>query len=283
MISQEQPGSPLALRVATDLRAVADVTRAEQLARYFQARPGGYGEGDRFLGVTVPDARAVARARERAGAQAPSDQPSGRPSDQPPTDDEVADAVRDLLASPWHEERLTGLLLLVRRYQVASSATTRRREGEAIARERRRAMARLYLEVRDGVDNWDLVDQSAHEVLGAWLHEAGELDGEPAAALRARLAASSRLWDRRIAMISTFGSLKAGDPGPTLEVADLLVGDRHDLIHKAVGWGLREVGNRDRAAEEAFLRVHAATMPRTALRYAIEKFAPEERRAWLRA
>lgn len=262
----DTPLDGVAAAVRADLAAVADPARAVQLARYFQSGPGGYGEGDLFLGITVPQARTVARAH----------------ADWDVPDADLHAAVRALLASAWHEERLVGLLIMVRRYQLAGAAAALRRDGAPLARARRGELARLYLQVRDGVDNWDLVDQSAHEVLGAWLESEGSLDGEPAADVRARLAGSPRLWDRRIAMISTYASIRVGSYGPTLTTAEALLGDRHDLMHKAVGWMLREVGNRDLPTELRFLDVHSARMPRTALRYAIEKFPEELRQSYLR-
>lgn len=173
----------------------------------------------------------------------------------------LADAAA-LLRSPWHEARLLALLLLVDAY------------GRATA-EAREAIYRLYLENTRYVNNWDLVDSSAPHIVGAHLAEGDR-------SMLARLARSESLWERRIAMLATQHFIRRGDFGTALEVAEMLVDDGHDLIHKAVGWMLREIGNRDRAAEEAFLRRHHRTMPRTMLRYAIEKFPPELRRAYLR-
>ncbi|HEX6372551.1 MAG TPA: DNA alkylation repair protein [Longimicrobium sp.] len=172
------------------------------------------------------------------------------------------DAVAGLLRSPWHEARLFALLLLVDAYGRGGAET-------------RDAIYRLYMANLERVDNWDLVDSSAPYIVGAHL-EAGDrsvLDG---------LARSEVLWERRIAILATQHFIRRGDFAATLRIAEMLVDDRHDLIHKAVGWMLREVGNRDRAAEEAFLVRHHRTMPRTMLRYAIEKFPPELRRRYLR-
>ncbi len=167
-----------------------------------------------------------------------------------------------LLRSEWHEARLLALLLLVDAYK----------RGDEPARE---ALYRLYLENTRYVNNWDLVDSSAPHIVGAHLaaRDRGILE---------RLARSEALWERRIAIIATQHLIRRGDFDTTLRIAELLVGDGHDLIHKAVGWMLREVGDRDRAAEEAFLRRHHRTMPRTMLRYAIEKFPPDLRRRYLR-
>jgi len=168
----------------------------------------------------------------------------------------------ELLRSPWHEARLLACLLLADAYP----------RGDAAERE---AIYRLYLENTEHINSWDLVDTSAPHVVGAHLQEGDRTVLE-------RLARSDSVWERRIAILATQHFIRRGDFGSTLQIAEILVDDRHDLIHKAVGWMLREVGDRDRAAEEAFLRRHHGTMPRTMLRYAIEKFPPDLRQAYLR-
>jgi 3-methyladenine DNA glycosylase AlkD len=167
-----------------------------------------------------------------------------------------------LLHSRVHEERLLALMLLVQRYQ----------KGDPAARDR---IYRLYLANTACVNNWDLVDLSAEHIVGP------QLEGESLAVLD-RLAASASLWERRIAMLATAHYIKQGNPAPTLRIATALLHDRHDLIHKAVGWMLREVGKR--CGDDyltTFLAAHAATMPRTALRYAIEKLPREEQLYYL--
>ncbi len=224
------------------LRAVADPHRAEMMAIYVRTGPGQYGEGDRLLGVRVPDQRRIAKEHATAlgitGAEA-------------------------LLASPWHEERLTGLLALVRLFE----------RGDAATRER---IHRLYLRRSDRVNNWDLVDATAPTLVGRWLAETGS-----DRSLLDRLAVSDLLWDRRIAMVATHWFIRRGEVDDALRIAEALLPDRHDLIHKAVGWMLREVGKHDPAALRRFLERHATAMPRTALRYAIERYGEDERRAWL--
>ena len=168
-----------------------------------------------------------------------------------------------LLGSRWHEERLLALLLLVEHYRV----------GDATARAR---LCRGYLARLRHVDNWDLVDSSAPLILGL------ELLGRPIAPLVA-LSRSPDLWERRIALLATLPRIRAGDPAATLRLARLLLRDPEDLIHKAAGWMLREVGKRDRAALRKFLQRHAAVMPRTMLRYAIEHLGARERARWLTA
>jgi 3-methyladenine DNA glycosylase AlkD len=221
--------------------ALANLSRERAVAPFFKCGPGEYGEGDRFLGIGVPALRKLARRYQELSLR------------------ELA----LLLRSPWHEERLLALLILVRQY---ARGAPRRRE----------AIYRLYLRSRRGINNWDLVDCSAEHIVGAHLQGADST-------MLTRLAGSRRLWDRRIAVLATFNYIKAGEYRETLRLSRLLLEDPHDLIHKAVGWMLREVGKRDRAAEEQFLRRHAARMPRTMLRYAIERFPPALRRHYLAA
>ncbi len=224
--------SAVALRA--ELVAQADAERAAGAARYFQAGPGGYGEGDEFLGVRVPDVRAAVRRHRDLGF----------------------DEIERLLDDPVHEVRLAGVLLLAVR--------ARREPDEAKAR----YLAALH---RGRVDNWDLVDSSARDVLGAALRDCGrgELD---------RLAGSALVWERRAAVIATFAFLADGDAGTTLALARRLLHDPHPLMHKAVGWALREVGTRvDRRALLAFLDQHAAAMPRVMLTYATEHLDPDVR------
>lgn len=167
--------------------------------------------------------------------------------------------VETLLDSSWHEERLAALLILVRRY---------RKEPDAVYA--------LYVRRMDRVDNWDLVDSSAPHIVGAYLESRDR-------ALLYTLARSSSLWERRIAMLATQHFIRRGDFADALAIARLLLGDQHDLIHKAAGWMLREIADRDRAVAEAFMDEHAPRMPRTMLRYAIEKFPEPLRRRYLDA
>jgi 3-methyladenine DNA glycosylase AlkD len=222
------------------LKALGDPRVAESSRRYFKTGPGEYGEGDRFRGIRVPVLRGLAKEYEAL---------------RPP------EAGR-LLASPFHEDRLLALLILVR-----LSA----RGGEASREE----IYRLYLDNTRFINNWDLVDSSAAQIVGAHLWD------RPRAPLR-RLAKSADLWERRIAVMATFHFVKRGEFGETLDVARALLSDREDLIHKAVGWMLREVGKRDPGAEAAFLREHYRRMPRVMLRYAIERFPEGERRRYLK-
>jgi 3-methyladenine DNA glycosylase AlkD len=223
----------------TRLRDLADPKAAAHAQRFFKTAPGQYGAGDEFLGIRVPILRALARTHR-----------------------DLADGgVRSLLRSRFHEERLLALLMLVDRF---------RRSGAG----RRAAIYRLYLANLDHVDNWDLVDSSASQIVGAYLEKRSR---KPLY----RLARSRDLWHRRVAIMATFHFIRLDQFEDTLALAATLVGDREDLIHKAVGWMLREVGNRDRASAERFLVAHCRTMPRTMLRYAIERFPAARRRAYL--
>jgi len=166
-----------------------------------------------------------------------------------------------LLHSGWHEERAIALLILVDAYERGTPAD-------------QKAIRRAYLANTKYVNNWDLVDASAAAIVGAGI----AADGTK---LIERLAKSESLWERRIAMVATHYATRRGDLAPALLIAERLLGDKHDLMHKAVGWMLREVGKRDADALRGFLKKHAPTMPRTALRYSIERFTPEERTRWM--
>ena len=225
------------VRHATRERANEDHARVAQ--SFFKTAPGQYGHGDRFLGIRVPVIRSIARAHRALS---------------------LADTLT-LLESPWHEERLLALVLLVGAHERGDEAT-------------RLAIHRAYLARTKFINNWDLVDCSAGQIVGT--HIAGK-----GTAFLQTLARSKSLWERRIAIIATFATIRAGEFAPTLLIAEQLLGDEHDLIHKAVGWMLREVGKRDGTAARRFLDRFGATMPRTALRYAIERFEPAERKRYL--
>jgi 3-methyladenine DNA glycosylase AlkD len=172
------------------------------------------------------------------------------------------DEVLQLLQSPIHEDRSLALLILVQAFTKGDAATKQR-------------IYEAYLQHTDFINNWDLVDVSAPHIVGAYLFDKSR---QPLY----KLVKSSSLWERRISIISTQHFIRQNDFADTLQIAERLLHDRHDLIHKAVGWMLREIGNRDLATEEAFLREHYQTMPRTMLRYAIEKFPEPKRQAYLK-
>lgn len=225
--------------VRQELHKLADPRTASFLQKYFKTGPGEYGEGDRFLGIRVPQVRRIARRARTV-----------------PTDDLV-----DLLRSVWHEERLLAVLVLVDRY------------GRGDQNERS-AIYELYLNHTRYINNWDLVDVSAGPIVGAHVDPARPRPLE-------RLARSESVWERRVAIMATFYWTKQGRLEPALHIAGLLRDDPHDLIHKAVGWMLREVGKQDREAEERFLHTHYLCMPRTMLRYALEHFPESRRQAYL--
>jgi 3-methyladenine DNA glycosylase AlkD len=223
------------------LRELGDARDAAFLQGFFKTGPGEYGEGDRFLGIRVPVIRRVAREAR------------GLPLDQ----------IEALLHEPWHEARLLGVILFADAYERGSP----RERG---------AIFRLYLRNAPRINNWDLVDVSAPNVVGVHLatRPRNRLD---------KLARSKNLWERRIAIVSTQHFIRNGEFDDTLRIARLLMRDPHDLIHKAVGWMLREVGKRDRATLESFLTEHAHEMPRTMLRYAIERLPPRDRARFMSA
>lgn len=236
---QDPASVPTLAALRQELYALADPADAIHLQRFFKTAPGEYGAGDKFLGLRVPALRRLVRKYNRL-------------------DEEHA---LEMLASPWHEERLLALLLLVHGY----------RRGD---RSRRDRIHRAYLAHTRCINNWDLVDSSAEHIVGPHL-DAQEIQ------LLERLARSGDVWERRIAIISTFHFIKRNEFGPTLRIARLLLDDPHDLIHKAVGWMLREIGKRDRAAEDRFLKKHYREMPRTMLRYAIERHPEKVRKQYL--
>ena len=228
--------------VRKELKSMADPGKAAILQRFFKTGPSQYGEGDIFIGVMVPQSRLVAKKFNQL--------PLGE--------------VRTLLYSRVHEERLVALLILVWRYSSASSS----REKEEIVK--------FYIDHIKQVNNWDLVDLSATNILGAHL-----VDRDNRRRLLYRLAGSENVWERRIAIVATHYFIRNGDFSDTLKIAEMLLQDRHDLIHKAVGWMLREVSKRDAAAEEEFLEKHCSVMPRTMLRYAIERLSKRRRRRYM--
>ena len=230
------------------------------LMRFFKTGPGEYGEGDEFLGLKVPQTREVVRAVAK---------------------DIALEEVPELLLSKWHEVRLCGLLILVARFEQL--ATKRLSNDEAAIRRRDEILA-MYLHYAEQANNWDLVDLSAPKILGHWLLLPTALGDEYKRQVLDNLAKSSNLWRQRISIVCTWKTSWAGDPSWCLRYAEMHLHHPHDLMHKAVGWMLREMGKRcgiDLLRD--FLRQHIHEMPRTTLRYAIEKMSDDERQAWMSA
>lgn len=223
--------------------AKADPSQVEGLSRFFKTGPGQYGEGDRFLGIKVPVTRGVVKeCWKQTGF----------------------DELEECLASEYHEIRLAGLLALVEIYSHARKDMSLRSR-----------CIDFYLSHTDCINNWDLVDLSCYNLLGDWL-----LDKDRS--LLYRLASDGKsIWEQRIGIVSTMAFIRQGQLDDTFAIADILLNHPHDLIHKAVGWLLREAGKRDMDALRVFLDHRAASMPRTMLRYAIEKFPERERLAIL--
>lgn len=228
------------LSVQNALRKMANPKQAALLQRFFKTGKGEYGEGDMFLGIKVPAQRkVVAEFKDLPLVEA-----------------------KKLLVSRFHEHRLVALLILVKQFERGDAAI-------------RKKIFDLYLANARRVNNWDLVDLSAPNIVGVYL-----LD-KPRAVLY-KLVKSKSLWERRIAVLATFAFIREGDFQDALKIAHLLLRDPHDLIHKAVGWMLREVGKKDQKALEQFLKKYSRAMPRTMLRYAIEKFPEKKRQQYLR-
>lgn len=218
----------------------SDIER-EKIGRYFKSGAGEYGAGDRFIGVRMGTVFALAKQH---AAMEPSE-------------------IERLLESDIHEARAGAVSVMAKQY-----------ERKATTDERRGALAALYLRRHDRINNWDLVDLGAWQVLGRWLRDRDR-------GVLYQLARSDNLWERRTAMFATMAFIKPRQFDDVIDIAELLVGDPEDLIHKVVGGMLRTVAIHDKARVEAFLERHAATMPRVMLRYAIEHFPPEERADWL--
>lgn len=225
--------------IVDHLHSLANPEIAEHSQRFFKTAEGEYGFGDKFLGIRVPVIRQAVKKFKTTPLS----------------------VAEKLLKSEYHEVRLYALLLLVFRFSKSSV-------------DEQDEIYRLYLNNTQYVNNWDLVDSSAHHIVGAYL-------GNKDRSVLYDLSKSNSLWERRIAIMSTFCFIKKNQFGDTLHISEQLLSDQEDLIHKAVGWMLREVWKRDLAIEVAFLKAHYQKMPRTMLRYAIEKFSKEERQKYL--
>ncbi|MDE6578515.1 MAG: DNA alkylation repair protein [Muribaculaceae bacterium] len=235
------------------LREQENREQREVLMRFFKTGKGQYGEGDEFLGLKVPQTRAV--VKEAKGLVSLTE-------------------IEKLLYSRWHEVRLAGFLLLV---EEMKRNMPKRSDKDDSKKLRRKEVAECYLRHARQANNWDLVDLSAHFVVGPYLR----LDEDFNTDTIMRLAESDNLWEQRISIISTFDFIRNGNFAPTLLIADKLISHPHDLIHKAIGWMLREIGKRDLPTLLEYLQQRYMKLPRTSLRYAIERFPEPERKFWL--
>jgi 3-methyladenine DNA glycosylase AlkD len=244
-----------AKEIITYMESRRDEEQRQVLMRFFKTGPGEYGEGDEFLGLKVPQTRQIVKM---AG-------------------DTPLDEVPELLKSRWHEVRLCGLLLLVEKF---AKLAKKRLENDETAIQGRDEIVKMYLQHAERANNWDLVDLSAPKILGHWLllptrlgDKRDIVDG---------LAASPNLWRQRMSIVCTWKTTQQGDPSWCLRYAEWHLHHPHDLMHKAVGWMLREMGKRcSMDLLRQFLEQHAHEMPRTALRYAIEQMSDDERKHWL--
>lgn len=231
------------MSATSELRALAKPKRAYELQRFFKTAEGQYGEGDIFLGLTVPEVRVIAKKYKNL--------PFSK--------------IEELTKSPFHEFRLCGLIILNLQFQSTTESKSQKKIFDFYLKQ-----ARAHR-----INNWDLVDVTA-PIIGKYLTE----DSDPYPLL-IKLANSKSLWERRISIIFTFALIRVGELDPTVTIAKILLKDDQDLIHKAVGWMLREAGKRDGRLLRAFLSENASQMPRTMLRYSIEKLPEAERKKWL--
>ena len=221
--------------ITNKLQALSDAEKREIFPKFFKAGKGEYGEGDRFLGVTVPNIRAIAKLHK----------------------DISIEEIQDLIQSEWHEVRLCALIMMVEKSK---------KKDEALRKE----LFNLYLSQTKRINNWDLVDLSCRFIIGEYLLDKSR-------DILYQLAQSSLLWDNRIAIVSTYAFIRKGQLEDTYALSDLMMQHPHDLMHKAIGWMLREAGKRNPERLYDYVMSHRADMPRTMLRYAIEKFSPKER------
>ncbi|MES5169201.1 DNA alkylation repair protein [Prevotella melaninogenica] len=221
--------------VTNKLQALSDAEKREIFPKFFKAGKGEYGEGDRFLGVTVPNIRVIAKLHK----------------------DISIEEIRELIQSEWHEVRLCALIIMVEKSK---------KKDEALRKE----LFNLYLSQTKRINNWDLVDLSCRFIIGEYLLDKSR-------DILYHLAQSPLLWDNRIAIVSTYAFIRKGQLEDTYALSDLMMQHPHDLMHKAIGWMLREAGKRNPERLYDYVMSHRADMPRTMLRYAIEKFSPKER------
>ncbi|MEK6848559.1 MAG: DNA alkylation repair protein [Nanoarchaeota archaeon] len=233
----------LLVELKKELINKANPERAKPLQRFFKTGKGEYAEGDIFLGISVPESRKLALKCNNLPFQ----------------------DIKILLSSKIHEERLIALLILINNYAKADKNLNTKTKREIFE---------FYLKNTKHINNWDLVDLSAHKIVGNYLADKDK-------SILYNLASSDNLWERRIAILSTFNFIRDKQFNEVLKIAKMLLNDKHDLMHKAVGWMLREVGKRDKEVLDEFLKKHCKKMPRTMLRYSIERFPEEGRKEYL--
>lgn len=239
------------------LKSQQDEKQRDHLMRFFKTGKGQYGEGDCFLGLKVPQTRAVVKEAKLLVEK---------------------DELEKLLYSPWHEVRLCGLLLLV---EEMKACLPKKKDSPATLKfksERRKEIADFYLQHASRANNWDLVDLSCEYILGPYIR----LSDTDCYDILYDLARSENLWEQRISIVTTFDFIRNGNFSPTLRICDMLINHNHDLIHKAIGWMLREIGKRDKETLTLYLEKNYSKLARTSLRYAIEKMSEPERLYWLR-
>jgi 3-methyladenine DNA glycosylase AlkD len=229
-----------------ELQRAADPEKAKNLEWFFKTGKGEYGEGDKFLGITVPNLRTISKKYQNL---------------------ELND-LQKLLDNKFHEHRLSALMILRFKYAKTLRLPIEKRVAQG------KAIVSFYLKNTKKINNWDLVDLSCHYILGNWL-----LDKDRK--ILYQLARSKNLWEKRISIITTFAFVDEDQFTDSLKIGEILLNDKHDLIHKAVGWVLREIGKKDKKTETDFLDKYYKIMPRTMLRYAIEKFSDKERKFYL--
>ena len=221
--------------ITQELQSLSNAEKREIFPKFFKAGKGQYGEGDRFLGVTVPNIRTIAKRHKEISLE----------------------EIRELLESEWHEVRLCALIIMVE---------TSKKKDETL----RQKLFDLYLSQTNHINNWDLVDLSCHHIVGEYLLDKSR-------DILYQLAQNRLLWDNRLAIVSTYAFIRKGQLEDTYALSELMMHHPHDLMHKAIGWMLREAGKRDSDRLYDYIMSHRADMPRTMLRYAIEKFSPIER------
>ena len=232
----------IAEEIKKELRIIARKDKVSVLSKFFKTGPGQYGEGDVFLGLTNPQVRLIPKDYAKLAS---------------------LNVVEKLLQSEFHEVRLCGLLILVEKYRKSDESG-------------KREIFDFYLSNTKGINNWDLVDVTCHKIVGDFL-----LNHPKEREILYTLAKSNNMWERRISIISTFAFIRQGQLSDSIDISTILLNDKEDLIHKAVGWALREVYKKNKYVTKKFIEENISTMPRVMLRYAIEKMPEDERKGYL--